>query len=723
MRVFENIACYDPFPEFDLSESELSFLDAELRRVVTDLIDLRLDKKATRQYCEKYLRIDYRKDKYDNPEKYGMPFDLSQQPFLPNPGEVLISEKLFHPSLLSVIYDDRYSFGNLYNLLKYYQNERKSSLDDWEDISDGLIKYCVTFDFDDIKQNSEKIEDSVERTLYLEKVLTESKVSRLVDDDHKHIQTDVEKRIEELIALSKKMNMLLGDGVNSTVVPADGNKQDKEQTGDKRGDSVLSNKYYTPNGIALTDTYYSPEILGTGQYTEDDFDFTCMHEFRQRFHLPEFHDAILTGFKECYIEENGIKINYPVLYKTANLIDSLCADYIKRIGELHKDDADTIRRKLTEWLCCTRDIILEIYDENKAVTPQNGSDEIGNRNYPKCSTTVMMDAFIDRVYSSYHSHGWAFFGSVDKTIQHVMPYNMWGDGYDRDFEKYQNRIALPDEDRAKVFHDANEQWFKKEMNAYLDDYETTCGCLHREQYEEYYPELHIPEYLQELFADYVRRVHNATDVETVAHDAFQLWAFNIIALLSKENRNKLRNLRKDDPDDAYFANCRYFYVRCCLPAATDILLNYYSDYGEINANKVLTEKHNVNEARTVSKKESSATDSPRVAINTGQSITTSSKEVVRSWLLYGQDNDELVNFIDNNLSHKTGCQAFIYIAAAIEAQIIGKPPFEELIQAYPNIGKKNNYNRQLQKENCQWDKCTFNALKEKFLFYKQEKRS
>jgi hypothetical protein len=646
MKVFENIDNYDFFPAYEMSEEDEERFIGDLRKIVTDLIPLRGNKRKTRQYFTKYLRLDYniRQHEFHRTE-YTLEGPVCEK-YVPQPGEYDWPSDMLQQALIGVLDDDKHSFGHIVNYLNYDIADRKDPGKwYWDQISDAAVEYNLKFDFDDVQAKVDSLKSFKEKRDYLNEVnLACQTFGRLTQDEYNEFGKAFEYKLDKLIDKVKEEQEIWGD---SKPAAKEAPTPESEPT-DNVQLSLTPHQFkgakLSADGIILSDVYFSPEVMATGQYSELDFELTGEETCRQQPHIKEFEQVLTSNFEKCYFEIDEVFLDKDTIASSKKLINDLFEDYASRISELFGEDYDTIRRKITEWLKATAKSITKIYLKNKAYISIDGFDGATGEPYEKeYSTAVLRDALLDQAYESYVKIGFQYFGQVDDSLKNVMPYNLWGGKYDQDFEENFGRVALSDENRAKVFRKANKEWLEKEIASYCQTYDFDVSIdlpFGGPDEPKYNPDKHIPKFLQGLFSDYVRRVNNTVRDKRISHDAFQIWVFdlmNIVNDLYHDECDRLSGCNFNTEKSQ--SHCQYFYVGCCLSYLMKMLLNYYSDYEEVAKLDSKTQKGTEPiEEKTII--ENAVIPQP---VEPQEQAVSQRKDVLGDAFCYKYDNDMLFN--------------------------------------------------------------------------------
>ena len=186
MRVLDNLENYDIPSGFHLTEEQEEQLAADLKEIVLALIPLRSSKLKTRQYFNSHLRynsnVKYAQSRPDAPQDR---YEFGDS-YTPLPGEYTWNSDLLQPALLDILREDMYSFGFVVN---YIDADLQSRGNDhrlcYRPITDGAIKFSLTFDIDEIRAKAKSIPDLTERILFLNAKLTEYKLYDCLDRDRR----------------------------------------------------------------------------------------------------------------------------------------------------------------------------------------------------------------------------------------------------------------------------------------------------------------------------------------------------------------------------------------------------------------------------------------------------------------------------------------------------------------------------------------------------------
>ena len=174
MKVFENIDNYDPSSVINLSEEDDERFIADLRRVITDLMPLRFNRRQTRQYFDKYLSIDRHITNLKDINEYFYGDGVAVGEYVPIEGEVRWLSRYFHPALLYVIESDWNSFGYLHNLLtkSVVKNKYLSDVDD-NPIPDDIIQFYHKYGVEEVRLKLANMKPGTESLLFLSQMKTD----------------------------------------------------------------------------------------------------------------------------------------------------------------------------------------------------------------------------------------------------------------------------------------------------------------------------------------------------------------------------------------------------------------------------------------------------------------------------------------------------------------------------------------------------------------------
>jgi len=156
MKVFDNIHKWAAEHKSEIGSATGYPADIEniLVSIVTDLKDLRKSQTLTRQYYDNKLRFStHAKEHYRIIQEQALNgIEVEDWEYKPNNGEYEVPEDLLHDALLSVIMDDKYSFGYLYWHLASEVNRTQGMTYDDSVIPAEVINFAIDFDIDELKK-------------------------------------------------------------------------------------------------------------------------------------------------------------------------------------------------------------------------------------------------------------------------------------------------------------------------------------------------------------------------------------------------------------------------------------------------------------------------------------------------------------------------------------------------------------------------------------------
>lgn len=156
MKVFDNIHKWaaEHKTEIDSAAGYPTDIENVLVSIVTDLMDLRKSRALTRQYYDNRLRLSTHASEHYRVlrEQALNGIEIKDWDYKPREGEYEVPEELLHNALLSVIMDDKYSFGYLYWHLATEVNRTMGLTYKDAVIPEEVINYAVDFDIDELKK-------------------------------------------------------------------------------------------------------------------------------------------------------------------------------------------------------------------------------------------------------------------------------------------------------------------------------------------------------------------------------------------------------------------------------------------------------------------------------------------------------------------------------------------------------------------------------------------
>ena len=314
----------------------------------------------------------------------------------------------------------------------------------------------------------------------------------------------------------------------------------------------------------------------------------CESAYRQQPRIQEFENLLKSYFEKCYEKDDDVSMNGGLMDEAVKMIDNLFTDYTDRLDKIYEDNIDAIPTNLVDWVRQTVSSIERVYQRNQSFRVTGDVDP--DTGYPTMitySTDFFKTLLIAQTYETFANKSLMYFGPLDRSVRQVMPYNFWGGKYDQQYEEYKGQIALSDENRAKVFLQANEDWFDnylRELYSQYEAQESICGAFGGSNANDYHPERHLPRFFQDLFADYVRRVQNQTKDEYISRDAFQYWAFHLICRLNALYTDELAKVTSSPHYDKLSESaCHFFFLDCSLSVIIALLHNYHVDSAAIRA--------------------------------------------------------------------------------------------------------------------------------------------
>lgn len=596
MKVFQNIDAYDPFPNFDIGPEQCNLLASELKRVITDLIPLRTNRRKTREYCEKYLRIDLHKDQFEHPEKYGRPGKDQGTKYNPIPGEVTFGERLFQTALLHAIMDDRISFGYLWEMLNYYldQSEGYGNFNYCE-FSDKLISFFINFDIDQMREESGKIEDLRARALFLNKKLTDYKIieGTLEADElikAKPVGTALQAMVDEVDKELKLSGPNTGRRADKKSSRTSGSaKMDGDETGPQFGGSLLYNLTLCSDpAFAVLRTEVHGGCLSNSH--ANIFAFTSMLD-----------DA----FRRCYNAEVSYNESCEVLDVFPKFVWALMSSYCQTQTDRYKSSPRKVLRKMYEWVHKTVGYVEDAYQqykrqENHRNKNNNSDDSVPTevRIYP------LKEGILRTIYRYFPFVIDDVVTGLPDELEDVVPFNMWGTNYQYYKDQYANQFGLEFRKRAVVVPSENQKLFSDVLADNCSKYLKRLFCMGpTESHADIYGSQAetMSELLHTSFRDYLQRAQLVSQDSNVIDEGLLTWLLTLEQTVYKSFTDNIEHIKEQFYgfyNVAYDAVC--FYLDMCLKTTFDIAVDYFNDYEKIPLVAPKPQQHTRRESRVIS---------------------------------------------------------------------------------------------------------------------------
>lgn len=659
MKAWENLKQYETGILINMGVSpddKLYFHDA-LEQALTDLIKMRKNKGMTIRYFNTALTTDQRRN--EHVRRIGEAKGLYDVEYHGYPKEWKLSDGIGHDALKYIIKDDKYSFGYLYKeLMSEEQGYEVMGFDD------EVIMYAIDFDIDEVQKALSEISSSEEKVTYLIGKKTQSQLVLCPNEDSVlgQLKHAYESQIQILLEAEKEMMAL------------------------KRFEKVTPEPIIEePKSVENTYLFYNPEIIKKGAFTAKDCANPMTFEFVRRCSannsmLKEF---ISDHFGNCYRgTTDGIGWNDTQNELCSNILSSLLKEYLQRLKSLCYGDAYEPLESGARWLYHTIKIVDEVYDECPEIEVSNFEEAL---EYPRrfIQSTIEFKRYLISSLTHFYICE-VFFEQYNiedhrDIYTHTILYNLWGEVYLNEYERKKKEIGLIDEDRAKIYKDANIDWFTAVVNKYAKQYISSDGQTYIEQ-DVYSDPKDFSQEIQKLFADYVRRIRAQIQPCDELKQILVQWCFETIERFL-QIQEKLSRIYRNDEE--YFLN--EFMVDYCVRPVVNIFnnfqkdisrqsfLNYYPTYQDANAAAHEQSQQNVDGERVTAPEEKDA-------------LTIFKDCILKSV-------ETVFPFLDSSIKKSKKKKAVMFIRAAIEAEVMIKPDFLVVEQLYPNVGCKSYYNK------------------------------
>ena len=347
MKVFENIEAYRAklVQTHQMSSSDITVLCFELKRIIEDLVPLRNNRAATQKYFDVNLRHDYNEQEFlrSNAEKElnGMPIENNE--YIPTENECIISEDILHDALITVLKDDRYSFGHLYWMLcsRYNRIAGYAFYDDIV-ISNKTIDYAIEFDVEQLRAEFGKPGDVIDRLDYLELRLADSAAFEGDETDKAfvYLKNRFEKVVKDMMAILEHRLEKVGYPVHKNSgqireVPAIEDSIGLIEDGDA---NYITYFDFSACPVDVSSYPFSIhlgtyKVVRTSNGLEDE--------------SPILIDIFTNVYRQIAYANNDAAQD--IFNDTRRLLTSLFELYVKRTCQIHRGDFGTVITTLKWW--------------------------------------------------------------------------------------------------------------------------------------------------------------------------------------------------------------------------------------------------------------------------------------------------------------------------------------------------------------------------------------
>ena len=575
MRVLDNLENYDIPSGFHLTAEQEEQLAADLKEIVLALIPLRSSKLKTRQYFNSHLRytsnVKYAQSRPDAPQDR---YEFGDS-YTPLPGEYTWNSDLLQPALLDILREDMYSFGFIVN---YIDADLQSRGNDhrlcYRPITDGAIKFSLTFDIDEIRAKAKSIPDLTERILFLNAKLTEYKLYDGLDrDEEEWLGGPVFQALQSLIEEAEKEIKVKQTSSKKNIHIDVPNKQPQRTAAAQSSRSFLTEDILYDFTLCNYPQFAVLRMEVHGGCLTD----PAANEFA-------FTSTLGTIFARCYDPENKLARNKVYFEEYPRFILGLLDSYATHIRQSHAADLRLGLRMVCRWMAKTRDYIDDAHRSQPEIY-QISRDVPDLDSTPK-ETWPLKLALLSPIYQSFRHFAKLFVDDLTDQMIKVIPFNMWDDQYDALKEKYQGVLGLEFDQRAVVYVREN---VKRFYDTLIDQCVTFCNQMSGVDnltltQDEIFKRCYKPmtSLLHKYFRDFVRRIQAiSTDAKEIDNAVFH-WLFSLQAEIIDvyvKNQNLIK--RKCGATAQTEQSMMRFFYDICEKNVFDMTIEYFLDTEEI----------------------------------------------------------------------------------------------------------------------------------------------
>lgn len=574
---FEN---YELLPGVELGEEDKQCLIDTLKVVLYRLDSVRAFKQETFDYCDEHLHL--------SPGEIDVLFPFDEIHFDSNASYVpeakdyhvlLPNGKIFLYALFSLVKNEKYRFGYLWNYLsqELYARHIISAMP--ELVSESAVKFAV--DFDCIRQGFDDIPIGDRVSAY--KSLLQDSLNR---DRRGFSDSEIEHLV---IPICETLERLLHDAEleleQSNVTPDNDDDDDESDENDSFAEVDTPETLIDISGneekqIIL---FYSPKILGMDYYGEVELALNPDYASSWRVNRHYFQEWLNGTFQNSYRfnpSARKMECDHSLTAKALYKLRIAYQDYLKRLqrGKLCCDflhDEDCTAR----WLKVTLECIDEAFELHNCII----TDEFDDRGIRCIADTIWFKhKMLHELFEAILDHE-NVYSSLGGELGMVINYDFWPDTFRETYDQYHGQIALSPTLRAIVYMEPNREyfvsWLDKACNLFMKkarsddyDYNDLCERLHA----------FMTKTFSDLFSDYVQRAKLLNPSEYYLTEAGLFWIFNSMRLVNKLYKRRLKRLADRSYLGFYAPNSDEefidsFFVDCCLRVLSATLSSFIED--------------------------------------------------------------------------------------------------------------------------------------------------
>lgn len=571
-----NFEKFELLPGVELGDEDRQCLIDTLKVALYRLDSVRTFKQETFDYCDEHFHLP------PGSKDVLFPFDElhfnPNSPYIPdakNYHVLLPNGRIFLYALFSLVKDEKYRFGYLWNYLsqELYARHVISALP--ELVSESAVRFAADFDCAEYASCDVPIQDRV--SAY--KSLLEDSLGR---DRRGFSKSEVEQLVIPTCETLERM-------VREAERELERSKNSPDFDDSDEDDSTEKIVFFDP----LVDTgggeekqiilFYSPTVFGMDYYGKVELALNPDYASSWRVNRHYFQEWLNGTFQNSYRFNPSVRkmeCDHSLTAKALYKLRIAYQDYLKRLGQgrlccdfLH-DEECTAR-----WLKVSLDCIDEAFTLHSVIT----TDEFDDRGMRCIADTLWFKhKMLHELFEAILDHD-IIYRSLGGEFEKVINYDFWPDTFRETYDRYHGEVALTPSLRAVVYMEPNREyfisWLDKACNLFIRkvssgdyDYNNLCERL----------QAFMSKTLSDLFSDYMQRAKLLGPSEFDVAAAGLFWVFNTMRLVNKLYKRRLNLL----PDRSYlgFYNTGSdeefidsFFVDCCLRVLSATLSGFVED--------------------------------------------------------------------------------------------------------------------------------------------------
>ena len=571
---------YEVLPGADLSPDDEACLIDTLKVSVNMLNGFKGNKRKTLKYCNDNYHLP--PGKKDGPFTYQDDvFFLPKVENLDNPvdGEFVhdlsLNGKIFLFALFSLIKQEKYQFGYVWNFLNDELYERRITTWHFDPVSENAIKFALKFDYESLASYVRDSSDVPikDRIREINRKLTDCKgwsvagmspreKTDLIDPMIHRLELLVEEAKSELDLEEKKIPLYAGSG------GADVRRSIKDEEEDR----------LKPEDLEGTDAYFNTIILGYDDPDSDMFSgLEILKDDRQEVCSEAFRGYLSNCFKEYLNGVEDESVNIMPLYKAANTISELFRDYTRRINDLYQGAPYNEKiSELSDWLNAALECLDSVFGDYC-----DDPDPIASAKVRHSAVFYCRNFLMSTIFETFLGIGEDYFAPLFGSFYGLVLYNIWNEPLDKTTAELRGKVGLSPEESAKVYQAANIEWMTDYMKRSGDQYVKSCN-YHSQHGVEVLPPSVPTVLLRPLFSDFADRLFKELKRGKESEMILLHWLYFSMESVFRLYMNK--GLSIDASSDEWFDlnSISVFYINDCLGTYARILSDYLRDAEDIS---------------------------------------------------------------------------------------------------------------------------------------------